>query len=109
MNCITDCRYIKFERYFGLTLLVAGSWLPLLVAGGCLGPPLRSRVLTGRLLKFKRHFIRLNMIYISKKKEISKIRRRGVLGGKNHEFQVLFDHVLPARLCTDFDPTSFHR
>ena len=52
-----------------LTLLVAGSWLPLLVAGGggCLGPPLISPVLTGRFLKFKRHSFRLNMIYISKK------------------------------------------
>ena len=30
-----------FATYSGLTLLVAGSWLPLLVArGGCLGPPL---------------------------------------------------------------------
>ena len=37
--------------------------------GGCLGPPppLRSPVLTGRFLKFKRHSFRLNMIYISKK------------------------------------------
>ena len=54
-----------------LTLLVAGSWLPLLVAmggGGCLGPPLRSPVLTGRFSKFKRHSFRLNMIYISKKR-----------------------------------------
>ena len=53
-----------------LTLLVAGSWLPLLVAGGggCLGPPLISPVLTGRFLKFKRHSFRLNMIYISKKR-----------------------------------------
>ena len=49
---------------------------PISGKGGCLGPPLISRVLTGRFLKFKRHSIRLNMIYISKK-EISKIRRRG--------------------------------
>ena len=35
--------------------------------GGCLEPPLRSPVLTGRFLKFKRHSFRLNMIYISKK------------------------------------------
>ena len=36
-----------------LTLLVAGSWLPLLVAGGgCLGPPLISPVLTGRQTAF---------------------------------------------------------
>ena len=45
------------------------------------------------------------MIYISKK-EISKIRRRGYKGDKNHEFKVLFDHALPARLWTDFDPTN---
>ena len=54
-----------------LTLLVAGSWLPLLVAGGggCLGPPpLISPVLTGRFGKFIRHSLRLNMIYISKKR-----------------------------------------
>ena len=36
--------------------------------GGCLGPPLISPVLTGRFLKFKRHSFRLNMIYISKKR-----------------------------------------
>ena len=52
-----------------LTLLVAGSWLPLLVAReGCLGPPLISPALTGRFLKFKRHSFRLNMIYIYKKR-----------------------------------------
>ena len=56
---------------------------------GAVRTPLRSRVLTSRFLKFKRHSFRLNMIYISKStsilkkntKEISKIRRRGVLGG----------------------------
>ena len=32
-------------------------------------PPLRSPVLTGRFLKLKRHSFRLNMIYISTKKE----------------------------------------
>ena len=55
-------------RRLGLTLLVAGSWLPLLVAGGLFRTPLISPVLTGRFLKFKRHSFRLNMIYISKKK-----------------------------------------
>ena len=35
-------------------------------------PPLRSPVLTGRFLKFKRHSFRLNMIYISKKKKFHK-------------------------------------
>ena len=57
---------------------MAGSWLPLLVAGASFRtspPPLRSRVLPGRFLKFKRHSICLNMIYISKKK--SKILWRG--------------------------------
>ena len=83
--------FLRPECSTWLSLLVAGSWLPLLVVrGGCLGPPLRSPVLTGRFLKFKRHSFHLSMIYISKKKEISKFRRRGVLGGQNHEFQVLF-------------------
>ena len=36
----------------------------------CLGPPLRSPVLTGRFLKLKRHSFRLNMIYISKKRNL---------------------------------------
>ena len=55
------------QRSIDLTLLVAGSWLPLLVAGGCLGPPLISRDLTGRFSKFKRQSIPLKVIYISKK------------------------------------------
>ena len=41
---------------------------PISGKGGCLGPPLMSPVLTGRFLKFKRHSFRLNMIYISKKR-----------------------------------------
>ena len=45
------------------------------------------------------------MIYISKKKKFQKFVEGGIRG-KNHEFQVLFDHVLPARLWKDFDPTS---
>ena len=54
---------------------------PISGRGGCLGPPLISPVLTGRFFKFKLHSFCLNMIYISKK-EISKIRKRGVLGGQ---------------------------
>ena len=58
---------------------ISGRFLatPITGRGGCLGPPLISPVFTGRFLKFKRHSFRLNMIYISKKNEISKIRRRG--------------------------------
>ena len=91
-----------------LTLLVAGSWLPLLVArgGGCLGPPLRSPVLTSRFLKFKRHSFRLNVIYISKKRNFKKSQKRGIRGAKTMNFRNFFDHVLPARLWTDFNPTS---
>ena len=66
-----------------LTLLVAGSWLPLLVAGGVVkDPPLISPVLTGRFLKFKRHSIHLNMIYISKKKKFQKFVEGGIRGQK---------------------------
>ena len=77
MPCNRPCCSYQLEIFreytqICLTLLVASSWLPLLVAigggGGCLGPPLISPVLTGRFLKFKRHSFRLNMIYISKKR-----------------------------------------
>ena len=38
---VTDFQYISIQKKNNLTLLVPGSWLPLLVArGGCLGPPL---------------------------------------------------------------------
>ena len=84
-----------------LTLLVAGSWLPLLVAGGgggCLGPPLISPVLTGRFLKFKRHSFCLNMIYIYKKRNFKNSWKGGIRGAKTMNFRYFFDHVLPARL-----------
>ena len=63
---------------------MAGSWLPLLVAEGSFKtpPPLRSRVPTGRFLKFKRHSIRLNMVYISKKKKLQKFVEGGIRGQK---------------------------
>ena len=81
--------------------------------GGVVWTPIEISGSYRSIFKFKRHSFCLNMIYISKK-EFSKIRRRGVLGGQNHEFLVFvlfgercfFDHVLPARLWTDFDPTS---
>ena len=38
--------------------------------GGLFRTPLISPVLTGRFLKFKRHSFRLNMIYISKKRNL---------------------------------------
>ena len=64
-----------------LTLLVAGSWLPLLVAGGLFRTPLDISGSYRSIFKFKRHSIHLKMIYISKKKK-SKIRRRGIRGQK---------------------------
>ena len=81
---------------------------PISGMGGGLGlpPPLRSPVLTGRFLKFKRHSFRLNMIYISKKKKFQKFVEAGIRGAKTMNFRYFFDHVLPARLWTDFDPTS---
>ena len=57
---------------------------------GRLGPPLRSRVLTGRFVKFKRHSIRLNMIYISKKKNFQKFIEGGIRGAKNMNFRYFF-------------------
>ena len=87
-----------------LTLLVAGSWLPLLVAGGLFRtpPPLRSRVLTGRFFKFKRHSIRLNMIYISKKKKFQKFVEGGIRGAKTMKFRYFlmtyYRHVCEAIL-----------
>ena len=95
----------KFARaittYTYLTLLVAGSWLPQVAGGGGGGlfrTPLRSQVLTGRFLKFKRHSFRLNMIYISKKKKFPKFVEGGIRGAKTMNFRYFFDHVLPACL-----------
>ena len=45
------------------------------------------------------------MIYISKKKN-QKFVEGGIRGAKTMNFRYFFDHVLPARLLTDFDPTS---
>ena len=58
--------------------------------GGCLGPPtpLISPVLTGRILKFKRHSICLNMIYISKKNQ--KFVEGGIRGAKTMNFRYFF-------------------
>ena len=75
---------------FPLTLLVAGSWLPLLVAGGCLEPPLISRDLADRFSKFKRHSIPLNVIYISKKNKKMKNINRGVSGGEKRQILATF-------------------
>ena len=41
---------------------------PISGKGGLFRTPLISPVLTGRFLKLKRHSFRLNMIYISKKR-----------------------------------------
>ena len=46
---------------------------PISGRGGCWGPPLISRDLTGRFSKFKRHSIPFNVIYISKKRKKCKI------------------------------------
>ena len=66
----------------GVALPISGRLLatPISGKGGCLGPPLRSRVPTGRFLKFKRHSIRLNMIHISIERNF-KNSYKGVLGG----------------------------
>ena len=53
---------------------------PISGRGGLFRTPLRSPVLTGRFLKFKRHSFCLNMIYISKKKKFQKFVKGGVLG-----------------------------
>ena len=46
------------------------------------------------------------MIYISKEKKFQKFVEGGIRGAKPVNFRYLFDHVLPARLGTDFDATS---
>ena len=60
------CERSDTSSLFVLTLLVAGSWLPLLVARGraVYDPPLKFLDLFGRFSKFKRHSISLNVIYI---------------------------------------------
>ena len=63
-TCLFIYETITFYKY-RLTLLVAGSSLPLLVAwGGAVydPPPLISRDLMRRFSKFKRHSILLNVI-----------------------------------------------
>ena len=58
-----------------LALLVAGSWLPLLVAGGAVyDPRLISRDLTDRFSKCKRHSIPLNVICMYKKYKFEKYK-----------------------------------
>ena len=77
---------------------ISGRLLATPISGrGSFRTPLRSRVLTGRFLKFKRHSIRLNMIYI-KKKKFQKFVEGGIRGAKTMNFRYFFDHVLPARL-----------
>ena len=61
----------------GLALLVAGSWLPLLVAGGLFTTPSISRDLTVRFSQFKRYSIPLNVIYISKKENFEQYKYGG--------------------------------
>ena len=68
----TRGRHCSFNPISGRLLAT-----PISGRGGCLGPPLRSPVLTGRFLKFKRHSFRLNMIYISKKKKFQKFVKGG--------------------------------
>ena len=80
--------YHSHSNYFNP---ISGRLLatPISGRGSIKTPPLRSRLLIGRFLKFKRHSIRVNMIYISKRRNC-KNSWKGVIGGKNHEFQVLF-------------------
>ena len=71
---------------------ISGSLLATAISGyggggGCLGPTLRSRVLTGRFLKFKRHSIRLNMIYISKNRIFKNYYKGGIRGAKTMNFR----------------------
>ena len=68
---------------------MAGSWLPLLVAGGLFRPSLTSRDVTGRFSKFKRHSIPLNVIYISKMKN-SKNINSWVARGENRQISETF-------------------
>ena len=46
------------------------------------------------------------MIYISNKRNLKNSEKGGIRGAKTMNFKYFFDHVLPAGLWTDFDPTS---
>ena len=79
MCILTYCLYAAFIPISGRLLAT-----PISGKGGLFmtPPPLRPPVLTGRFLKFKRHWCRLNMTYISKKKKFLKFVEEGIRGAK---------------------------